>query len=122
MEKKEDHGEFKLYSIFTGIFCTALILVPVVGSKFLAIGSFAINASALVFPITFIFNDILTEVYGYKRSRRIIWTGMGLSPNPNLNPKKANRKVFSAKRLDYLSLNSNSFCFFSFVLFLFPKH
>jgi len=69
--------EFKLYSIFTGIFCTALVLVPVLGSKFIAVGSFALNGSTLVFPINFIFNDILTEVYGYKRSRRIIWTGMG---------------------------------------------
>jgi len=74
---EEGIKEFKLYSIFTGIFCTALVLVPVLGSKFIAVGSFALNGSTLVFPINFIFNDILTEVYGYKRSRRIIWTGMG---------------------------------------------
>ncbi|MDP3988728.1 MAG: hypothetical protein Q8P93_00610, partial [bacterium] len=57
-----------------------------------------------------------------RTSQKLARAIMGLSPNPNLNPKKANRKVFSAKRLDFLSLNSNSFCFFSFVLFLFPKH
>ena len=77
MEQNQEPKEFKLYSIFTGIFCTALVMVPVLGSKFIAVGSFALNGSTLAFPITFIFNDILTEVYGYQRSRRIIWTGMG---------------------------------------------
>ena len=77
MEQTQEPKEFKLYSIFTGIFCTALVMVPVLGSKFIAVGSFALNGSTLAFPITFIFNDILTEVYGYRRSRRIIWTGMG---------------------------------------------
>jgi queuosine precursor transporter len=74
---EQESKEFRLYGIFTGIFCTALVMVPVLGSKFIAVGSLALNGSTLVFPITFIFNDILTEVYGYKRSRKIIWTGMG---------------------------------------------
>lgn len=76
METRTEKSEFSLYAIFTGIFCTALVMVPVLGSKFIAVGSFVLNGSTLIFPITFIFNDILTEVYGYKRSRRIIWTGM----------------------------------------------
>lgn len=77
MEQTQQPNELKLYGIFTGIFCTALVLVTVLGSKFIDIGPWALNGSTLVFPITFIFNDILTEVYGYQRSRRIIWTGMG---------------------------------------------
>jgi len=35
----------------------------------------AFDAGTLLFPISYIFGDILTEVYGYKRSRRVIWTG-----------------------------------------------
>jgi uncharacterized integral membrane protein (TIGR00697 family) len=35
------------------------------------------DAGTLVFPVSYIFGDILTEVYGYKRSRRVIWTGFG---------------------------------------------
>jgi len=46
-------------------------------SKFIAIGPFNICGATLVFPITYIFNDIFTEVYGYQRSRRIIWMGLG---------------------------------------------
>ncbi len=75
METKE--RDLKLFSIFTGIFVAVLVLVPSVGSKFIAIGPFNINGATLIFPITFIFNDMLTEVYGYARSRRIIWTGLG---------------------------------------------
>src|SRR5512144_1323821 len=35
----------------------------------------AFDAGTILFPISYIFGDILTEVYGYKRSRRVIWTG-----------------------------------------------
>ena len=69
--------DLKLYSIFTGIFVTVLVLVAPLASKFIAVGPWVLSGATLVFPITFIFNDILTEVYGYQRSRRIIWTGMG---------------------------------------------
>jgi hypothetical protein len=37
----------------------------------------AFDAGTLVFPISYIFGDVLTEVYGYKRSRRVIWAGFG---------------------------------------------
>lgn len=72
-----DHEEgFRFYAVFAGIFVTALVLVPSTASKFIAIGPVSISGATLIFPIVFIFNDLLTEVYGYSRSRRIIWTGM----------------------------------------------
>jgi len=37
----------------------------------------AFDAGTLLFPISYIFGDVLTEVYGFKRSRRVIWTGFG---------------------------------------------
>lgn len=79
MEQRTEPKEkdLKLFSIFTGIFVTVLVLVAPLASKFIAVGPWVISGATLVFPITFIFNDILTEVYGYQRSRRIIWTGMG---------------------------------------------
>jgi len=36
---------------------------------------FTFDGGTLLFPISYIFNDILTEVYGYKNSRQIIWLG-----------------------------------------------
>lgn len=78
MEKTESkEKDLKLFSIFTGIFVSVLVLSAPLASKFIAIGPYAISGATLIFPITFIFNDIFTEVYGYQRSRKIIWTGMG---------------------------------------------
>jgi len=68
----------RLLPILTGIFCAVLVLVPSMSSKFIAIGSLQIVGSTLIFPITLIFNDVLTEVYGYRQSRIVIWTGMGM--------------------------------------------
>src|SRR5687768_18321589 len=39
------------------------------------IGSFIIGAGALFFPISYVFGDILTELYGYARARKVIWAG-----------------------------------------------
>src|SRR5436309_7135396 len=69
--------DFKLLSVFTGIFVAVLVLIPSASSKFIAVGPINLTGGTLIFPITFIFNDILTEVYGYAQSRRIIWTGLG---------------------------------------------
>jgi uncharacterized integral membrane protein (TIGR00697 family) len=41
------------------------------------IGDYVYGAGVLFFPISYLFGDILTEVYGYKRSRRVIWAGFG---------------------------------------------
>ena len=69
----------KLLSLFTSLYITILVLVPSVASKFIALGPITIGGATLIFPITYIFNDILTEVYGYQLSRRVIWTGMACS-------------------------------------------
>ncbi len=68
----------RLLPIFTGVFASVLVLVPSMSSKFIAVGPLSIAGSTLVFPITFIFNDVLTEVYGFKQSRVVIWTGMAM--------------------------------------------
>lgn len=81
MEIREEpkQKDFKLYGVFTGVFVTALVLAPILASKFIAVGPLIISGATLIFPINFIFNDILTEVYGYQKARRIIWTGIGCS-------------------------------------------
>ena len=65
-----------LLPIFVAIFVTILVLTPSASSKFIAIGPFTIVGSTLFFPISYIFGDIFTEVYGFRRSRRIIWLGL----------------------------------------------
>ena len=70
-----DHEKFPLLPTITGFFVAVLVLTPSAASKFIAIGSFNIVGATLFFPISYLFNDILTEVYGYERSRKIIWVG-----------------------------------------------
>lgn len=65
-----------LLTILIGVYITALVLTMPLAAKFVAIGPLVLCGATLIFPITYIFNDIFTEVYGYSRSRQIIWTGM----------------------------------------------
>lgn len=64
-----------LFNAITALYVAILVLVPSVASKFIALGAVNISGATLFFPITYIFNDILTEVYGYSSSRQIIWLG-----------------------------------------------
>jgi queuosine precursor transporter len=66
-----------LLSVFTGIFVAVLVLCSVANAKIFAVGSLTMPGSTILFPLVFVFNDILTEVYGYARSRLVIWTGLG---------------------------------------------
>ncbi len=57
----------------TVLICTNLISAP----KRVEVLGFTFGAGVLFFPISYLFNDILTEVYGYKRSRKVVWAGFG---------------------------------------------
>jgi queuosine precursor transporter len=55
---------------------TAVLLVSnVAAQKLFAFGPFTFTGGIIVFPISYIFGDVLTEVYGYARTRRVIWMG-----------------------------------------------
>ncbi|MBU0517498.1 queuosine precursor transporter [bacterium] len=61
--------------IITGIFVAVVIISNIASTKILLFGPFTFDGGTLLFPVSYIFGDILTEVYGYKASRRVIWTG-----------------------------------------------
>ncbi|MFH1758262.1 MAG: queuosine precursor transporter [Pseudomonadota bacterium] len=61
----------------TAVFVTSLVLSNIIAVKLIAVGPFFLPAAILIFPVSYIFGDILTEVYGYARARRVIWTGFG---------------------------------------------
>jgi uncharacterized integral membrane protein (TIGR00697 family) len=61
----------------TAVFVTSLLLSNIIAVKLVAVGPFFLTAAILIFPVSYIFGDILTEVYGYARARRVIWTGFG---------------------------------------------
>ncbi len=57
------------------LFVAVLLISNVASSKLLRLGPFSFDGGTILFPLSYIFGDILTEVYGYARSRRVIWTG-----------------------------------------------
>ncbi|MEJ2210722.1 MAG: queuosine precursor transporter [Anaerolineae bacterium] len=59
------------------LFVSVLLISNVASTKIVALGPLSFDGGTLLFPISYIFGDILTEVYGYRRSRRVIWTGFG---------------------------------------------
>lgn len=67
--------KFKYFDIILGIFVAVLLISNVVSAKIVKFGPFTFDGGTLLFPLAYIFGDILTEVYGYKQSRRVIWTG-----------------------------------------------
>ena len=70
-----DLRSFRYFDILLSIFIVVLLISNLVGQKICAFGPFRISGAQLLFPITYIFGDIFTEVYGYGASRRAIWLG-----------------------------------------------
>ena len=61
--------------LVTGLFVTVLIISNIVAVKLVAIGPLVVTAAIVLFPISYIVADVLTEVYGYAVARRTIWIG-----------------------------------------------
>lgn len=57
------------------VFVTSLIVSNIVAVKLFSLGPLFLPAGTIVFPVSYIFGDILTEVYGYGRARQVIWIG-----------------------------------------------
>jgi len=66
---------FKYLGFITAFFVTVLLVSNVASSKIVVLGPFTFDGGTILFPLSYIFGDILTEVYGYARSRRVIWMG-----------------------------------------------
>jgi queuosine precursor transporter len=71
----EQKKSYRYLSFVTAIFVTVLIISNIIAVKLVQIFGLILPAAVVLFPIAYIFGDILTEVYGYKQARRVIWTG-----------------------------------------------
>ena len=71
----ESDGRYKYLDTFITLFVVILVISNVIAAKFFAIGPLRVSCAQMLFPITYIFGDIFTEVYGYSASRRAIWYG-----------------------------------------------
>ncbi len=69
---------FRYYDLLMAAFVCVLLCSNLIGaSKVAQIGQFKFGAGVLFFPISYIFGDVLTEVYGYARARKVVWAGFG---------------------------------------------
>lgn len=67
---------FKYYNFFMAAFVAVLLCSDLIGpGKVARLGGLSFGAGVLFFPISYVFGDVLTEVYGYARARRVVWTG-----------------------------------------------
>ena len=57
------------------VFVTSLIVANIIAAKLFQAGPLVLPAAVVIFPVSYIVGDILTEVYGYARARRVIWIG-----------------------------------------------
>jgi uncharacterized integral membrane protein (TIGR00697 family) len=74
---KAEHST--LYVVVVAFFVTDLLISNVIAVKTIQFGGVVLQAADLIFPITYILGDVLTEVYGYKRARKAIWIGFSCS-------------------------------------------
>jgi hypothetical protein len=74
---ENQNGAVRQYSVWfvivVGIFITCLIAANIIAVKLVTVFGLTLPAAVIVFPISYIFGDVLTEVYGYKQARRVIW-------------------------------------------------
>ncbi len=58
------------------IYLTAMLAADVVAFKFVSMGGIILSGATIVFPFTYLFGDVIAEVYGYDAARRIVWLGL----------------------------------------------
>ena len=68
-----------LFMLFCMLFCVCLITANVLETKQMAFGPISITGGLIVFPVSYIINDCVCEVWGYKKARLLIWLGFAMN-------------------------------------------
>jgi uncharacterized integral membrane protein (TIGR00697 family) len=63
------------FVVIAALFVTCLITANIIIAKQISIGGIILPAAIIIFPLSYIIGDVLTEVYGYQQARRVIWLG-----------------------------------------------
>lgn len=66
------------YPILASVFCSLLLISNIGATKFIDFGPIKTDGGAFLFPLTYILGDVLTEVFGFKAARRVIYTGFAI--------------------------------------------
>ena len=76
MEKSlNNNRNYRFFDLIVGLFVAVLLISNIASTKIVDIWRFTFDGGTILFPLSYIFGDILTEVYGYRQSRRAIWIG-----------------------------------------------
>ena len=75
MNMFENLNKTELYAILTGVFTACLIVSNIIAGKTFDFFSFTLPCGVIIFPVIYIVNDVLAEVYGYQKARRVILLG-----------------------------------------------
>jgi queuosine precursor transporter len=77
VDSQRSHGDFySLWFIFiVAVFITCLLTANIIAVKLIRVFGFILPAAIVIFPLSYVFGDVLTEVYGYRQTRRVIWLG-----------------------------------------------
>lgn len=65
------------FVVVVAVFVTCLLIANIIAVKLVNIFGLTVPAGIIIFPISYICGDVLTEVYGYRRARQVIWLGFG---------------------------------------------
>lgn len=68
-----------LFLFFSILFCVCLITANVLETKQISLGVFNITGGLIVFPVSYIINDCVCEVWGYRKARLLIWLGFAMN-------------------------------------------
>ncbi|AOY56785.1 queuosine precursor transporter [Desulfococcus multivorans] len=74
-EKPAEGSYSQWFIATTAVFITALITANIIAVKLISFAGWILPAAVIIFPVSYIVGDILTEVYGYRQARRVIWLG-----------------------------------------------
>ena len=75
-DKKNVHNRYSpWFVLIVAVFITSLVTANIIAVKLVNIFGLVLPAAIIIFPLSYIFGDILTEVYGYRQARRVIWLG-----------------------------------------------
>ena len=75
MSRNQKHQVSVLFLLFCTLFCVCLIAANLLETKQIAVWSVSLTGGLLVFPVSYIVNDCVCEVYGYQKARLLIWLG-----------------------------------------------
>ena len=70
-----NNPQYRYFEVLVALFVAVLLISNIASTKILTLWKFTFDGGTILFPLSYIFGDILTEVYGFKRSRRVIWLG-----------------------------------------------